>query len=267
MRPERLSQLGWKPHTEQTRQAMKWARPAQIKLAGARPRRFSLYHLCILLDQLALGSCTAQAAAQVIRMACVAAGITNPVIIARLWAYYLARVRAGEERFDAGSQVGTIFDVLAQGGCSPEWAWPYEITRFAEMPDTRAFQMAHDSRGAIGLDYSEITGYGGQLIENILNAVASGHGVAFGSRVTTDYADGPTGIIHVNPRATVVGGHAQAIIGYDEDDEFVEVLGSWGDFGEPGQMPGVARFGFDYVQAEFRDLWIVNKAPNILVQP
>jgi hypothetical protein len=268
MTADRLLQFGWKPHTSESRKAMKFAKPMTVpKRATRRPRKFSLYYLCVLLDQLALGSCTAQAAAQVIRMACVAAGITDPVLISRLCAYYLARVRAGEQGIDAGSQVGTIFDVLADGGCFPEWAWAYDITRFAEMPDTRALQMGHDSRATIGLDYSEVTGRGDDLIENVLDTVADIHGVAFGSMVNTDYADGPTGIIHVNPKATVVGGHAQTIIGYDEDEEYVEVIGSWEMFGESGQVPGVARFGFDYVKAEFSDLWIVNKVPNIPVQP
>jgi hypothetical protein len=263
----RLGQLGWKPHTVNSRKAMKFAKPMAIKAAGTIPKKTSLYHLCCLLDQLALGSCTAQAACQTIRMACVAAGITNPVLISRLCAYFLARVRAGEQSIDAGSQVGTVFDVLADGGCFPEWAWNYDITRFAEMPDTRALQMGHDSRATIGLDYAEITSYGNTMLDDIRTAVSTGHSVAFGSQVTTDYSDGPVGIIHVNPRATVVGGHAQTIIGYDDDSEYVEVMGSWGDFGEPGQNPGVSRFGYDYVRAEFSDLWIVNKAPNVEVQP
>jgi len=259
--------FGWKPHTAESRLRIKLASAPPVKRAvGSRPRRFSLYYLCVLLDQLALGSCTAQAAAQVIRMACAAAGITDPVLIARLWAYYLARARFGEESIDAGSQVGTVFDVLADGGCAPEWAWGYDITRFDQMPDTKAFQLAYDSRGTIGLEYSEVTGVSDELIDNICDALLSVRGVAFGSAVNTDYTDGPKEIIHVNPRATVVGGHAQTIIGYDDDAEYVEVLGSWGDFGEPGQEPGVSRFGYDYVKAEFSDLWIVNKAPNILAQ-
>lgn len=263
----RLSQLGWKPHTASTRKALKCAKPMDIKGAGSRPRKWSLYYLCCLLDQLALGSCTAQAVCQVIRMACVSAGITDPVLISRLWAYYYARMRAGEQAIDAGSQVGTVFDVLADGGCAPEWAWEYDITRFAEAPDTMAARLAYDSIGSVGVDYSEITSYGNTMLDDIRLAVSTGHGVAFGSVVTTDYADGPTGIIHVNPKATKVGGHAQTIIGYDDDLEYVEVMGSWGDFGEPGQQPGVARFGYDYVRAEFSDLWIVNKAPKIEVQP
>ena len=266
MDASRLLSMGWKPHTEASRLALKNARPAPAKRTTRRPRKFSLYHLCVILDQLALGSCTAQAAAQVIRMACAAAGVADPVLISRLLAYFMARVRAGEQEIDAGSQVGTVFDVLADGGCWPEWAWKYDITRFATMPDTMAINLGYDSRGTIGLDYSEVTGYGDELIENILDTVADIHGIAFGSEVNTDYADGPTGIIHVNPTATVVGGHAQTIIGYDEDQEYVEVLGSWDTFGEPGQLPGVARFGFDYVKAKFSDLWIVNRAPNIPAQ-
>lgn len=267
MQAERLLQLGWKPHTTETRKAMKFAKPMALHRTGSLPKKWSLYHLCCLLAQLALGSCTAQAAAQVIRMACVSAGITDPVLISRLCAYYLARVRAREQNIDAGSQVGTVFDVLADGGCFPEWAWAYDITRFAEMPDTLAIQAGYDSRGTIGLDYAEITSYGSTMLDDIRTAVAAGHGVAFGSEVTTDYADGPTGIIHVNPHATVVGGHAQTIIGYDDDAEYFEVMGSWGDFGEPGQEPGVSRFGYDYAKAKFSDLWIVQQAPNIARQP
>ena len=167
MQAERLLQFGWKPHTTETRKAMKFAKPMALHRAGSLPRKWSLYHLCILLDQLALGSCTAQASAQVIRMACVAAGITDPVLISRLCAYYLARVRAGEATIDSGSQVGTVFDVLADGGCFPEWAWGYDITRFAEMPDTMAIQAGYDSRGTIGLDYAEITSYGNTMLDDI----------------------------------------------------------------------------------------------------
>lgn len=263
-----LVHLGWKPHTAESRARIRFASQPPVKRAvGARPRKFSLRYLCTLLDQLALGSCTAQAAAQVIRMACAAAGISDPVLISRLAAYYLARVRAGEQAIDAGSQVGTVFDVLADGGCAPEWSWAYDITRFDQMPDTNAFRLAYDFRGTVGVEYSEVPGEGTDaVIDNICDALLSARGVAFGSIVTADYTDGPTGIIHVNPKATIVGGHAQTIIGYNDDQEYVEVLGSWGNFGEPGQEPGVSRFGYDYVKAEFSDLWVVNKAPNIPTQ-
>lgn len=266
MQADRLLSMGWKPHTEKTRAALKFAKPAPSKKSVYRPRKFSLRRFCTVLDQGALGSCAAQAAAQAIRMACAMSGIKDPVLISRLLAYGMARVRAGEFDLDAGTQVGTVFDVLADGACAPEWAWPHDITRFATMPDTSAFRFGFDAKAKIGIDYAEVTGSGDQLIENILDTVFADHGIAYGSMVNTDYADGPKGIIHCNPKATVVGGHAQDIVGYDEDQEYVEVMGSWDKFGEPGQEPGISRFGFDYVKAEFSDLWIVNKAPNIPVQ-
>jgi hypothetical protein len=259
---------GWKPHTPQTRSRIfKSVKSAAGIFDGVTPAPSSdlTWQNC-LLDQLNLGSCTAQDVAQAMFNAQVRAGVPvdQAILISRLFAYYGGRAKAGEEAVDAGSQVSTVFDAAAAIGVPAERFWAYEVARFAEMPDTEAFRQAHAARMALGVEYVEF-GDVSDPVTLIRKALTAGYTVQFGSEVTRDYTDGPPTAVIRERGLPSEGGHAQSACGHDDDGEFVIVSGSWGDYRDPNlacrNPAGCTRWGYDYVTSRFRDLCCVLKAP------
>lgn len=259
---------GWKPHTVETRALILRAdRSASGVFDGVSPAPSSdlTWQNC-LLDQLDLGSCTAQAVARGLLDAQVRAGVPldQAILISRLLAYYVGRARAGEEAVDAGSQVSTVLDALAAVGAPAERYWPYDVSRFADMPDTEAFRQAHAARVTLGVEYVEF-GDVPDPVTLIRKALTAGYTVQFGSPVTSDYASGPPTAVIRDRRLPSVGGHAQSVCGHDDDEQSLTVVGSWGDYRDPNlvckEPAGCTRWGYDYATAYFQDLCCVLRAP------
>jgi hypothetical protein len=264
--PRRVT--GWKPHTTQTRgRILKACSGASGIFDGVSPAPSSdLTSQNCLLDQLDLGSCTAQADAQGLFNAQVREGVPpdQAILVSRLFAYYAGRAKAGEEATDAGSQVSTVYDALAALGAPAERFWPYDVSKFAAMPDTEAFRQASAGKMTLGVAYVEF-GDVPDPVTLIRRALTAGYTVQFGSPVTADYANGPpTDVIHDRGLPSV-GGHAQSVCGHDDDDQSLIVVGSWGDWRDPNLVcrnpAGCTRWGYDYATAYFQDLCCVLKAP------
>lgn len=259
---------GWKPHTAESRgRIFKAVRSATRIFDAVKPSPSSdLTAGNYLLDQLNLGSCTAQACAQGLFNAQVRAGVPadQAVKISRLFAYYEGRAKAGEEATDAGSQVSTVLDALAVTGAPAERFWPYVVARFADMPDTEAFRQANAAKMTLEVEYAEF-GDVSDPVTLLRRALTVGYTIQFGSQVTADYASGPPTDVIRDRRLPSVGGHAQSVCGHDDNGEFFIVVGSWGDYRDPNlscQNPaGCTRWGYDYADAYFQDLCCVLRAP------
>jgi hypothetical protein len=260
--------LGWKPHTDQTRRRIfKAVRSATGVFDGVSPAPSSDLTLqnC-LLDQLRLGSCTGQSASQGLFNAQVRAGVPldQAILVSRLFAYYVGRAKAGEEAVDVGSQVSTVLDALAATGAPAERFWPYDVGKFAVMPDTEAFRQANAGRMTLGVEYVEF-GDVPDPVDLIRRALTAGYTVQFGSQVTSDYAGGPPSSVIRARGLPSVGGHAQSVCGHSDEGEFLVVVGSWGDWRDPNlkcrEPAGCTRWGYDYADAYFQDLCCVLKAP------
>jgi hypothetical protein len=265
---DRILHTGWKPHTEASRSRIfKANRSATGVFDEVTPAPSSdLTAQNCLLDQLVLGSCTGQAVSQGLFNAQVRAGVPHDRVIlpSRLFAYYAGRAKAGEEAIDAGSQVSTVLDAVAALGIPAERFWPYDVVRFATMPDTEAFRQAHAARMSLGVDYVEF-GDVSDPVTLIRKALTAGYTVQFGSQITSDYADGPPAEVIRERDQSSLGGHAQSVCGHDDDGEFFVVVGSWGDWRDPNlaclNPAGCTRWGYDYADRHFRDLCCVLKAP------
>jgi hypothetical protein len=262
--------LGWKPHTHHTSGLIfKANRSATGIFDGVSPAPSSDLTLqnC-LLDQLRIGSCTAQAAAQALFNAQVRAGIPldQAILISRLFAYYVGRAKAGEEATDSGSQVSTVLDAIAATGAPAERSWPYDVDKFAVMPDTEAFRQANAARMKLDLDYVEF-GDVSDPVSLIRRALTAGYTVQFGSQVTGDYTGGPPSSVIRSRGLSSTGGHAQSVCGHSDAGEYLVVVGSWGDYRDPNltcrNPAGCTRWGYDYAAAYFQDLCCVLRAPAI----
>jgi hypothetical protein len=257
--------LGWNVPTQKTKSRLLNAKLGDSLLRDVIPApSTNLFKLTTNLNQLSLGSCTAQAVAQAERCTLVASGVENPSVISRLALYLWGRALAGNISRDAGSEVGTIFEVLAVMGCPVEELWPYDISKFTIGPPTEIYRNGYDFRGAININYHTLAAGGDPLLTDIKKALTAGFVVAFGSRVTEDFCSRtPNGVIPaISAVDTIAGGHAQVVVGHDDAKKAVLVKNSWGTFGDPNCPSGCAEFSYDYVRQEFNDAHFVALSPR-----
>ena len=276
--------LGYRPDLPDARDhdALKVIRTAMVPASIARSPYTKV------LDQGGLGSCTCNAAGQVIRAQeikqLVSTAVANGVyfdtaladaqasteFLSRLFAYYLARAVDHTTKDDAGTYIRTVFAVLNKFGFPPESAWTYSDgpTKFAQMPASAVFRRAADQRAGLPenvdlVNYSRIYQTGYDRVDAVKAALADGHLFAFGTSVSEHFCsdmsanggrpiDPPVGL-------SIAGGHAMTIGGYDAAG--ADVLNSWSEeYGESGWC----RFSWDYVAwPETGDLWIAQRAPLI----
>jgi C1A family cysteine protease len=228
---------------------------------SAPPPSASLRHLIpSILNQGNLGSCTAQAVAQAIRMDLIRKGVANAELLSRLFAYYYARAASpGNTQVDSGTQIRCVFDAIRKLGYCPESAWPYDIDTFTFMPGAAAVRAAYDQRSI----YYRITSTGAQRITDICTAVAGGHAVVFGTPVSNAIFDAdPTKPLGPPIGETIIGGHAMTVVGYKPGRitgivDF-DIVNSWGEeYGDHGYFTMSDTY---LAWSETTDLWIAEIA-------
>lgn len=249
---DRARHLGWQKPTEERHgknvERCKAKRFAAIELPEAAPSSNNSA-LCCDLDQGPLGSCTANAWAQVLYMEMVRAGL-EAFIPSRLANYYWNRYRDGNVGSDTGASVGGAFEVGADMGVPSEIVWPYLVERFAHRPSPDTDQDAFDRKGKMRVNYFPIMGTDDAIIDMIERVLTSGRGVAFGRPVTEAFCSTlPSGIIQPpSSRDILAGGHAESLVDHDRSAGYFLVEGSWGrDFHEPGFQPGSYRLSYETV--------------------
>lgn len=211
-----------------------------------------------VLDQGQLGSCVANAIMQAVRASHVAQGVMAPRLGSRLYGYWCSRAYEHQTGVDSGTYLRDFFRGLNKFGFCPEVAWPYDVSRFADMPPAAAFRAAFDQHSPTV--YKSIANGSYQRIDPIKRAVAAGYLVCFGTLVSEAFVGKPLPSAPLPPPEgqPIAGGHALCVVGYDGDT--FDVLNSWGDhWGESGYC----RFSADYMAwGQTQDLWIVATAPE-----
>jgi len=206
--------LGWRraPHDPRDRNAA-------LKLGPvlALPKEVSLeQHVVEILDQGQLGSCTANATAQAVRIAHHLQGVPNPPLMSRLFNYFCARGWEGTSSEDAGAYIKDNFRTLMHIGFCPESIWPYSDSgdRFKTMPTPQAFHDAYDQRS---LDaYHRIIATGADRIQQLQQALLAGHAVVFGTAVSEAFCGNQLASGAELPPIDkqIAGDHALCCMGY-----------------------------------------------------
>lgn len=172
-------------------------------------------------DQGNLGSCTGNAVAGIVEYLNRKAG--RPTDVSRLFIYYEERVLEGTVTIDAGAYIRDGIKVLNKKGAPLESIWPYNINKFSTRPNTLAYSDALRRKAGT---YEKVLNFAG-----VKNALARGFPVVIGFDVYESFYNiGTNGIMpypNVNTEQ-LLGGHAVAIVGYNDNTSRFIVRNSWG---------------------------------------
>lgn len=212
---------GWKPQKPDFRD-LKFVLPLpDVQI----PASVDLRSQCpVPYDQGQLGSCTANAIAFLCEFDWMKEKKTSPYVPSRLFIYYNERLMEGTVHTDSGAQIRDGIKSLNKYGFCPEDSWPYDPAAFAHKPTSLAYSSA---KKEIVKKYIAVK----QDLEVMKSTLASGFPIVIGFSVYDSFESdevASTGIVPMpSPKESMVGGHAVAIVGYDDKGWIVR--NSWGD--------------------------------------
>lgn len=251
------------PPSEKDYRAETLFKAANLRLAKL-PDKVRLDNLItLILDQLGLGSCAANATAQGLHAAQVRQYGGDIEYASRLMIYRYARAFVGDPTSDSGTALRACLDAIRKLGFCKESVWSYDDgpEKFKLLPSAEAQRQAHDQLGDFG--YYRIDSSGDERCNDIRTAVAGGYTVIFGTLVTREFEtwtpdQPPLGL--PPPGTPVLGGHALTIAGYDLIDDYFDIVNSWSKkWGDRGWLKMRSSYIKDPNSADF---WIIKGAPN-----
>lgn len=217
--------------------------------AAPLPSKVDLRPKCPpVYDQGKLGSCTANTVV-------FQSQFLDGEFLSRLFLYFETRLSEGTAGVDCGCALRDVYKVLRSKGACLEKLWPYDPSRFNVRPSASA---CLEAKAHQALAYHSVT----QTEHALKEALASGLPVGFGfdvfesfeSEAVTKSGIAPMPSAHENE----IGGHAVALVGYDDTTRMFLVRNSWGDgWGQRGYfwMP------YDYVTnpSLASDFWVLSR--------
>lgn len=140
-----------------------------------------------------------------------------------LFIYKMNRLFDGLPREMKGSTLEASMQTLTHKGVCPERYYPSTGRNCSrEFPaDGRALlEKAMPYRMA---QYQRCT-----TLEEILQALAEGHPVAFSMVISTDFYEARRGVVPIERKGSRIGGHSMVAVNYDLERGLLQVLQSWG---------------------------------------
>lgn len=168
------------------------------------------------------------------------------VNLSRMFLYYNARLQMQETNKDDGTYIRLAFASLTTLGTCTEATWAYDANNVFIRPSWASYQEAypHKIKSFYRIDALNSS----ELRTAIKQALQAQHPVVFGMTVDQDYMNtGSDGMVTM-PKSTRTneGGHAQLIVGYDDNQQRWIVKNSWGmSWGDNG---------YGYVPYEYLDV-------------
>jgi hypothetical protein len=189
-----------------------------------------------VVNQLSLGSCTANAIASGMREYMILRSGQPLSVLSRLFLYWQERKLMNTIDQDSGAFLRDGFKSLQQIGVPEETLYPYDISRFADTPTEEAVKAA--KRFSITSYYRITNG----SISEIKTSLTNGFPVVVGIRIYDSFetqAVGDTGIVPMPDLNTenCLGGHAVLFVGYKKinGEPYWIVRNSWGvEWGDKG---------------------------------
>ncbi|HMO03414.1 MAG TPA: C1 family peptidase [Kiritimatiellia bacterium] len=147
--------------------------------------------------------------------------------VSRLFLYYNARWRSGDQDKDAGSVIQLAMEGLRDFGACSEVSWPFEKPLLLKKPDRDAYAEAAQFKitemARVPLD-----------LQAWKQALASGYPIVFGCLLfeSFDQANQRGGVVPMPSPEDVGrsshGGHAMTAVGYSDAEQVFIVRNSWG---------------------------------------
>lgn len=198
-------------------------------------------------DQGNLGSCTANALVGSFQF-------DDPTWLgSRLFLYYNERSLDNHILDDAGSTLATGIKSLTTNGVCAEVLWPYDVSRFANVPPKPCYKNAL-------LHKSLISHHVAQDKTSMQQALAAGFPIVVAFQVYESFESAnvaSTGFVPIPlPTEKCLGGHAVMCVGFDNTSQTWIMRNSWGaDWGDNGYfyMP------YEYLTDDnlASDLWVI----------
>lgn len=221
--------------------------------------RSGKYKMPPVYDQLSLGGCVANVIAAILEFnelnrPSIGEDSKNSDAVSamrpsRLFIYYFGRLKSGNVQEDSGMMIYDGVGAVSLVGYCPEevpiWnihnipkvvCWPYDVDKFAEKPPMKSILFARNHKG---VNAKRIDG---TSLFQLKSALAKGYPVAFGMILFESFESDElrkTGIMKMPDveKEGLIGGHALAIIGYDDTKQIGNETGafcirnSWGSMG------------------------------------
>lgn len=250
--------LGWKPDLPDQRD---WKFSAVPKKQLDLPEAVDLIAQCPpVYEQGDLGSCTANAAAAACQFA--EAKQTNDfdsLMPSRLFVYYNTRVLEGTVRYDSGATLRNSVKSLVNWGYCGENTWNYDIDRFAVKPPEPCYEEAAPRKIS---SYLRVA----QRLTDMQACLAQGFPFMFGfsvySNMMTKAVDESGNIPMPGRKASVLGGHAMVVVGYDNTKQVFHIRNSWGeDWGDKGY--GTIPYKYLTNSRLAADFWTIRFVPTL----
>ena len=206
-------------------------------------------------DQGHLGSCTANAIGFCYHYDDIKQKEISPFIPSRLFIYYNERNLEGHTTEDSGAEIHDGIQVIHSLGVCSEVEWPYNIDKFKDKPTDNCYSFALSHKT---IDYRAIS----QNLDQIKSALIEGFPVVFGFSVYESFESeevAKTGYMPMpKPNEKILGGHAVALVGFDNSKKVFIVRNSWGS--------GWGDKGYFYMPYDFivnpnmaSDFWTITK--------
>lgn len=250
--PKRVARFGWKPGMPDFRDRPMVVKPTKLPSSFTLP--LGQYSIAPY-DQGELGSCTANAIAFLLEWERAKQNMPS-FTPSRLMIYYLERAMEGTISEDSGAEIRDGMKAIAKYGACDEKLWPYIISHFTKKPPAADYKAALDDQA---LEYLAVNSSTSHSIAQVLFA---GYPVAFGFSVYESFMSDEverTGIVPMPKKhEQQIGGHAVALVGYNNTTQQFYVRNSWGtDWG----MAGYFKMPYGYVTNKdlADDFWCVKK--------
>ncbi len=220
-----VRKMGWKPSLPDLRDH-KYSAYLPVRSLAMLPPKVDLRPHCPpVYDQGELGSCTANALAGLAQFLLIRAGKPS-FVPSRLFVYYNERVLEDSVSEDSGASLTDGIKVLNKIGAPHESLWWYNVKKFAVKPGKAVY--ADAAKHLLG----EYLSVDNTRIEEIKTVLSAGYPVVFGFTVYDSFmsdATAKTGVVRMpGKKEKIQGGHAVALVGYDDSDHTFLVRNSWG---------------------------------------
>jgi C1A family cysteine protease len=249
--PGTLRRYGWLPDRPDQRDLLYTAH--SLRVANLPPIMSLHPHCPPVLDQGALGSCTANAVASAYSFDLLKQGKSRHFTPSRLFIYYNKRLAEGTLSSDSGSAIRDSIKSITRHGVCSESRLPYNPARFAKKPGAACYR---EARVHQALTYMRLS----QSLSVMKSCLAAGYPFVFGFSVYESFESdhvAQTGRVNLpSAQEKMLGGHAALAVGYDDHLQRLLVQNSWGSaWGQDGYFTVPYAYVKDANLAE--DFWTI----------